>query len=201
MYFCASNPMTRLYFYVVIAFATSFVAVAWAARGFPMHWSGPVSISSLQPTVTSTFADQNARDDERKKRESGHTADGQAFGSSERFLVEGREKQRQSAMRAFDMPWGSRCSGDDRKQFISGLDYYYYHRQRQTESYLESYGKAGADYIATQWSKSDDQRIERLTQEAYAKGYLKPSDFTGVAAKMVATVIKNERVTGKGCEG
>ena len=65
----------------------------------------------------------------------------------------------------------------------------------------ESYGKAGADYIATQWSKSDDQRIERLTQEAYAKGYLKPSDFTGVAAKMVATVIKNERVTGKGCEG
>ena len=58
--------MTRLYFYVVIAFATSFVAVAWAARGFPMHSYGPVSISSLQPTVTSTFADQNAREDERR---------------------------------------------------------------------------------------------------------------------------------------
>ena len=49
--------------------------------------------------------------------------------------------------------------------------------------------------------RADDQRIDRLTQEAYAKGYLKPSDFTAVAAKMVATVIKNERVTGKGCKG
>jgi len=127
--------------------------------------------------------------------------DGPAFGGSEKHLVEGREKQRQSAIRAFDMPWGSRCSGDDRKQFISGLDHYYYHRQRQMESYPESYGKAGADYIAAQWSKTDDQRIERLTQEAYAKGYLKPSDFNGAAAKMVATVIKNERVTGKGCAG
>ncbi|XSC45110.1 hypothetical protein ACF1BQ_002305 [Bradyrhizobium sp. RDT10] len=127
--------------------------------------------------------------------------DGQAFGANEKYLVEGREKQRQSAIKALDMPWGSRCSGDDRKQFISGLDDYYYHRQRQTESYPESYGKAGADYIATQWSKTDDQRIERLTQEAYSKGYLKPSDFGGVATKMVATVIKSERVTGKGCQG
>jgi len=127
--------------------------------------------------------------------------DGRAFGSSEKFLVEAREQQRQSAIRALDMPWGSRCSGDDRKQFISGIEYYYYHRQRQTEGYPESYGKAGADYIATQWSRADDQRIERLTQEAYSKGYLKPSDFTGAAARMVATVVKNERVTGNACKG
>ncbi|KRR01730.1 hypothetical protein [Bradyrhizobium valentinum] len=127
--------------------------------------------------------------------------DGRAFGPNEKYLVEGREKQRQSAITAFDMPWGSRCSGNDRKQFISGIDHYYYHRQRQTESYPESYGKAGADYIATQWSKTDDQRIERLTQEAYSKGYLKPSDFSGVAAKIVAAVVKNERVTGNGCKG
>jgi hypothetical protein len=42
--------------------------------------------------------------------------DGRAFGSSEKYLVEGREKQRQSAIKALDMPWGSRCSGDDRKR-------------------------------------------------------------------------------------
>jgi len=127
--------------------------------------------------------------------------DGRAFGSSEKYLVEGREKQRQSTIKALDMPWGSRCSGDDREQFISGLNEYYYHRQNQTETYPQTFGKAGADYIATQWSKTDDQRIDRLTQEAYAKGYLKPSDFSGAAAKMVATVIKSERVTGKGCKG
>jgi len=127
--------------------------------------------------------------------------DGRAFGSNEKYLVEARENQRQSAIQALDMPWGSRCNGDDRKRFLSGLNEYYYHRQNQTEAYPQTFGKAGADYITTQWSKADDQRIDRLTQEAYAKGYLKPSDFDAAAAKMVATVIKSERVTGKGCKG
>jgi hypothetical protein len=127
--------------------------------------------------------------------------DGRAFGSNEKYLVEARESQRQSAIQALDLPWGSRCNGDDRKHFLSGLDEYYYHRQNQTETYPQTFGKAGADYIVTQWSKADDQRIDRLRQEAYAKGYLKPSDFGEAAAKMVAAVIKSERVTGKGCKG
>lgn len=127
--------------------------------------------------------------------------DGRAFGSNEKYLVEGREMQRQYAVQALDMPWGSRCNGDDRKRFLSGLNEYYYHRQNQTEAYPQTFGKAGADYIARQWSNSDDRRIERLTQEAYAKGYLNPADFRGAAAKMIAAVVKNERVTGKGCAG
>jgi hypothetical protein len=45
------------------------------------------------------------------------------------------------------------------------------------------------------------QRIERLTQEAYARGYLKLSDFDGVAGRMVAFVVKDERIIGKGCAG
>ena len=87
------------------------------------------------------------------------------------------------------------------RHFISGLGHYYYHRQNQTERYPETYGQLGADYIAKQWSTTDDQRIDRLTQDAYARGYLKPADFEAVAGKMVATVVKNERVTGKACAG
>jgi hypothetical protein len=98
------------------------------------------------------------------------------------------------------MAWSSRC-GKDRKRFVSGINEYYYHRQNQTERYPEIHGKLGADYIAAQWSTADDQRIDRLTQEAYARGYLTPSDFDGVAGKMVATVVKSERVTAKGCAG
>ena len=55
--------------------------------------------------------------------------------------------------------------------------------------------------LAGQWSTTDDRRIDRLTQDAYAKGYLKPADFDGVARKMVATVVKDERITGKACAG
>ena len=126
---------------------------------------------------------------------------GKAFGSNEDSLVEARGSQRQGAFKALDRPWGSRCAGDERKKFISGLNEYYYHRQNQTERYPENFGKAGADYIAKQWATTDDQRSDRLTQEAYVKGDLKPADFDGVAGKMVAAVVKDERVTGKGCAG
>jgi hypothetical protein len=116
----------------------------------------------------------------------------------EQGLVEARGMQRRGALAALDMPWSGRCS-QDRTKFLSGLNEYYYHRQNQTRSYSETYGQAGADYIAGQWSTADDSRIDRLTQEAYARGYLKPSDFDGVASKTVSTVVKNERVTGNGC--
>jgi hypothetical protein len=126
---------------------------------------------------------------------------GKAFGSNEDLAVEARGRQRQDAFKALDRPWGSRCAGEDRKQFISGLNEYYYHRQNQTDRYPENFGSLGADYIAKQWSTTDDRRIDRLTQEAYAKGYLKPTVFDAVAGKMVATVVKDERMTGKACAG
>jgi hypothetical protein len=123
-----------------------------------------------------------------------------AYGDTERYTVESRVSQRKDAMAALDLPWSSRC-GEERKRFISGIDNYYYQRQNQNERYPEIHGKLGADYIARQWSTGEDKRIERLTQEAYARGYLKPSDFDGVAGKLVAAVVKDERVTGKGCAG
>jgi hypothetical protein len=127
--------------------------------------------------------------------------DGQAFGSDERYAVDARDSERQGALAALEMPTGSLCTEGGRKQFIRGLDQYYYQRQNQTERYPESHGKLGADYIAAQWSGPDDQRIDRLTQEAYSKGYLSLAEFDGVARKMVTIVIKDERVIGKGCAG
>ncbi len=112
----------------------------------------------------------------------------------------GRELVRQQALAALDKPWSSRC-GADRRDFLSGLAAYYYNRQNQTERYPEIYGKAGAEHIARQWSTSDDSRIDRLTREAYGRGYLRPSDFNGPASKLVAAIVQNERVTGKGCSG
>jgi len=118
----------------------------------------------------------------------------------EQVAIAGRGKQRRGALAALDMPWSSRC-GQGRKDFLSGLSAYYYHRQNHSERYPEIYGKAGADYIAGQWSTTDDSRIERLTQEAYARGYLKLSDFDGLAPKAFVDVVKGERVTGNGCGG
>jgi hypothetical protein len=127
--------------------------------------------------------------------------DGNAFGSNEAIFVEGRTSQRQTALRALGKPWSSFCTDAGRKEFIGGLGEYYYHRQNQTERYPESHGKLGAEYIAQQWASTDDKRIDRLTQEAYGNGYLKPDEFDAVARKLIKSVIAAERVTGKGCAG
>lgn len=128
------------------------------------------------------------------------TDPGRPYGDTEQYAVEARDWQRRETMAALDLPWSSRC-GEARKRFISSVNAYYYQRQNQYERYPEIHGKLGADYIATQWSTAEDKRIERLTQEAYARGYLRPSDFDGLAANLVAVVVKDERVVGKGCAG
>ncbi len=119
--------------------------------------------------------------------------------STEKYLVEGRDKQRQDGLRALAIPCSSICADEGRKEFTSGLGHYYYHRQNQMERYPENFGKSGAQYIAQQWTSSDDLRIDRLTQEAYVRGYLNPGDFDAVARKLIIAVVKGERITGKGC--
>jgi hypothetical protein len=126
---------------------------------------------------------------------------GKAFGANEDILVDSRRWVRQSTFKTLEQPWGGRCAAEGRKAFIAGVGHYYYIRQNETERYPENFGQLGADYIAKQWSSTDDQRIDRLTQDAYARRYFKPADFDGLAAKLIAIVVKNERVTGKACAG
>lgn len=126
---------------------------------------------------------------------------GKAHGPYEANYVHTRQVHREAAFRGLDKPWGGRCAGESRKDFIGALSYYYEHRQTTTENYSKSFGQQGADYIARQWASTDDKRIDRLTQDAYAKGYLKPEDFSKSARKMIAAVVKDERVTGKACAG
>jgi hypothetical protein len=126
---------------------------------------------------------------------------GKAFGANEGIAVDSRRVLRKATFETLEQPWGGRCAAEGRQSFIAGLSHYYYIRQNQTEHQPEYFGQLGADYIAKQWSTTDDQRIDRLTQDAYAKGYFKPADFEGLAAKLIASVVKNERVTGHACAG
>lgn len=125
--------------------------------------------------------------------------DGRAFGPNEDIFVKGRQSTRRSATEALAQPWAELCADITRKKFISGLGYYYYQRENQTERHTETYGPAGANYIAQQWASADDQRIDRLTQDLYINGYLKPDEFDAVARKMIVAVVKDSHITGSGC--
>jgi hypothetical protein len=125
--------------------------------------------------------------------------DGRAFGPNEDIFVESRQSMRRDAVKTLARPWSDFCTELTRKKFVSGLGEYYYQRENQIERHTETYGPAGAEYIAQQWSTADDMRIDRLTQELYSNGYLKPEMFEPVARKLVTAIIKDERVTGGGC--
>jgi hypothetical protein len=67
--------MFRFPLYVLMAFATAFLGVFWAARGFPMRRTAPQIVAQIPARLSSTFGDpQRARDDERKSWEAFHTA-------------------------------------------------------------------------------------------------------------------------------
>lgn len=66
--------MIRFVVFTCMAFVTAFVGVTWASRGFPVGFSDRPGGGQLQPTVTSTFGDQSAKDYERKMWEAEHTS-------------------------------------------------------------------------------------------------------------------------------
>jgi hypothetical protein len=51
--------MRRFVVYACMAFITVFVGISWAARGFPMRFSGPAPIQQLRPTLDVKFGDHS----------------------------------------------------------------------------------------------------------------------------------------------
>src|ERR1700720_810784 len=92
--------MIRFVLFVCMAFATAFVGVSWAARGFPFlsfEFTRP-----MQPTVTATFGDQSAKDYERKMWEAEHTAQSDGDTKLDRIRLEALQAANAYAMSPCD---------------------------------------------------------------------------------------------------
>lgn len=64
--------MIRFILFSCMAFATAFVGVSWALRGFPTYVYSPVG--ELRPTLNTTFGGESAKAYDRKMWEAEHTA-------------------------------------------------------------------------------------------------------------------------------
>lgn len=64
--------MSRFILFTCMAFATTFVGVTWAMRGFPV--SSVSFIAEMKPTLTTTFGGESAKAYDRKMWEAQHTA-------------------------------------------------------------------------------------------------------------------------------
>ncbi|KRR12487.1 hypothetical protein CQ12_39035 [Bradyrhizobium jicamae] len=160
--------MPRLFFYVAIAFVTSFAAVSWAARGFPMHWSGPVSVSSLQPTIASTFGDTSAMDDERKRRES----------AAQKDTNPSLDKIRHEVLQAttgFEM---SPCNSAMKKNLIEALTAYTRAWQTRLDCPVKMFcTDEKLKAAATAFSTPLDKRIKEALFQAFMQPGIVKTDF------------------------
>lgn len=162
--------MPRLYLYVALAFVTSFVGGSWAARGFPMHWSGPVSTSSLQPTATATFGDQSTRDYERRKRESEHTAQGDTKPSLDKIRLEALQ-----AATGFEL---SPCDSSMKKNLIEALTAYTRAWQTTVNCPVMAFcTDEKLNAAAATFSTPLDRRVKEAFHRAFAQPGIVKADF------------------------
>lgn len=111
-----------------------------------------------------------------------------------------RDALRRSAQQALDRAWSTFCDRQGREKLTQALSQYFGLRRVQEKNYPERWDKEGETYIAHQWATADDQRIERLVQELYGRGYLKLTDFKPFVAERVAPLVKDTRVISAPCK-
>jgi hypothetical protein len=169
MYLCASISMTRMYFYAAIAFATSFVAISWAARGFPMHWSEPASIGSSQP-VASTLGDAGAKDYEPKRRESGPAAQPDTNPPL--------DKIRQEALQAATGFELSPCDSTMKKNLVEALTAYTRAWQTRLDCPVKLFCSDEKLRAAAQaFSTPLDLRVRKALERAFMQPGIAKTDF------------------------
>ena len=166
--------MTRFILYVCMAFITAFVGVTWAARGFPVHFSGPAGVSQLQPTVTATFGDQSAKDYERKMWEAEHTAQSDGDPKLDRIRLEALQAGNAYAM--------SPCDETMKSNLIAAVTAYTRAWQEKMDcprpqNMLMFCGDKKLKEVAATFSTPLDIRVKAALVEAFDQRGVVKADF------------------------
>ncbi|HZL32262.1 MAG TPA: hypothetical protein VFC54_14550 [Pseudolabrys sp.] len=120
--------------------------------------------------------------------------------ANENIFQKSRDSTRTSTMKSLEKAWSTFCTDTGRRQLAQALNHYFEQSGNQIESYSKRWGKEGHDYIAAQWSTTDDHRIERLVSETYERGYLDLSSVSRTTAGRMAPLLQGVRVQGQPCK-
>jgi hypothetical protein len=120
--------------------------------------------------------------------------------ANEQAFQDVRRSARKSALKSLQQPWAAMCEGEGRRSLISGVNYYYEHRGLQEKSYPKRWGAEGKSYIEREWGTTDDKRIEQLTQDMVARGYLEVVSLNRFVAERVGALTKGVTVMAQPCK-
>ena len=166
--------MTRFILFVCMAFATAFVGVAWAARGFPTWFYYPQFANQLQPRVTATFGDQSAKDYERKMWEAEHTARGDNDSMLDSIRLE--------ALQAANAYTLSPCGETTKLNLIAAVTAYTRAWQKKMDcprpqNMLMFCGDRKLKEVAATFSTPLDIRVKTALHEAFEQRGIVKADF------------------------
>jgi hypothetical protein len=106
--------------------------------------------------------------------------------ASEEYSAPGRDHIRKSVLETLEKPWSSFCTADGHKELINTINNYYYQRDAEVWSNVNTYGERVRAYAVKVWSTPDDNRIERLIDENLDRGYVSLGELQPYARKPVS---------------
>ncbi len=165
--------MARFILLVSLVFATAFVGVTWATRGFPVAIPA-VGSSKLSPLATATFGDQSAKDYDRKMWEAQHTL--RSDGDSELDAI------RMEALRAANAYKLSPCGETTKSDLIAAVTAYARAWQKKLDcprpgNMLMFCGDEKLKQVAATFSTPLDIRAKEALHEAFDQRGIVKADF------------------------
>lgn len=121
--------------------------------------------------------------------------------ASEIYMTGGRDNIRQGMLKTLEQAWAVYCTPDGHKDLINSVNNYYYQREGEVWSKVNTYGERARQFAIEVWSTTDDNRIERLIGETYGRGYFALKELEPRARTHLTAQMKVVQVVAKPCSG
>jgi hypothetical protein len=119
--------------------------------------------------------------------------------STENYSAPGRDHIRKGVLETLEKPWSGFCTPDGHKDLINTINNYYYQRDAEVWSKVNTYGERARAFAVKVWSTTDDNRIERLIDENLGRGYFSLDELRPYALKPVSARINGAPARAKPC--
>lgn len=120
--------------------------------------------------------------------------------SNERYNAPNRERTRKGILEVLDRPWSTYCTIEGRERLVRSIDNYFWQREAQAWSYGNTYGEEARRYAIDAWKTADDNRILRLVNETFGRGYFSVDELRPYARAALLGLLKDVHVNTKPCD-
>jgi hypothetical protein len=119
--------------------------------------------------------------------------------ATEEYSAPGRDHIRKGVLETLDKPWSSFCTPEGHEDLINTVNNYYYQRNAEVWSKVNTYGERARAFAVKAWSTADDDRIERLIDENLGRGYVALDELQPYARKPVSARTNGTPVRARPC--